>query len=237
MIAPTDITSLLPPPFRAIALRETGDAFAHACAVAAAEGAGTLVRTGRFDTIELALVLEPEEPLRLARRSFLVGMAAALAALRLHLPPEHGLTAVWPGDILVDGQPVGRGRLGWPDGADEGQVPDWLVFGLEINGARIEAPDGAPAAMSLEEAGFEDFDGGRFAADFCRQMLLAADRLTHDGVAAAAAPFLDLIDLGKAGSRAAIAENGDLMVAGFGAAAPERWALAPALAAAERRHG
>ena len=54
----------LPPPFRLVTLREVGDAFAHASAHAAEEGAGTLVYVGRFDLAEFAVVLEPDEPLR-----------------------------------------------------------------------------------------------------------------------------------------------------------------------------
>ena len=49
------------------------------------QGAGTLVYVGRFDLAEFAVVLEPEEPLRIARRTFYAGMAAladALAAMR-----------------------------------------------------------------------------------------------------------------------------------------------------------
>src|SRR5262245_39389354 len=45
----------LPPPFRLVTLREVGDAFAHAKAVAASEGAGTLVHVGRFDLAEFAV--------------------------------------------------------------------------------------------------------------------------------------------------------------------------------------
>src|SRR6516225_10882090 len=66
----------LPPPFRLVTLREVGDAFAHATAIAAEAGAGTLVWVGRFDLIEFALVVEPDEPLRTARRAFYAGMAA-----------------------------------------------------------------------------------------------------------------------------------------------------------------
>ncbi len=61
----------LPPPFRLVPLRETGDAFAHARTIASEEGAGALIRVGRFDVVEFAVVLEPEEPLRIARRAFL----------------------------------------------------------------------------------------------------------------------------------------------------------------------
>ena len=67
----------LPPPFRAVALREVGDAFAHATQIAADAGAGTLVHVGRFDLAEFAVVLEPEEPLRTARRALYAGLDRA----------------------------------------------------------------------------------------------------------------------------------------------------------------
>src|SRR5215475_6043932 len=66
----------LPPPFRLVTLREVGDAFAHATRVAAEEGAGTLVYVGRFDLAEFAVVLEPEEPLKTARRALYAGLTA-----------------------------------------------------------------------------------------------------------------------------------------------------------------
>ena len=81
----------LPPPFRAIALREAGDAMAHAVAVADTEGAGTLVHVGRFDVAEFALVLEPEEALRTARRVFYAGILALTDALAAH--PLRGAMA------------------------------------------------------------------------------------------------------------------------------------------------
>ena len=71
----------LPPGFRLVTLREVGDAFAHAKANAAELGAGTLVFVGRFDLAEFAVVLEPDEPLRTARRAFYAGIAALTDAL------------------------------------------------------------------------------------------------------------------------------------------------------------
>ena len=59
----------LPPPFTLVTLREVGDAFAHAVEIAPEQGAGTLVYVGRFDLAEFAVVLEPDEPLRTARRA------------------------------------------------------------------------------------------------------------------------------------------------------------------------
>ena len=50
----------LPPLYDVVPLRELGDAFAHACAIADDRGAGTLVWVRRFDLAEFAVVLEPE---------------------------------------------------------------------------------------------------------------------------------------------------------------------------------
>src|SRR5262244_1837191 len=122
----------LPPPFSAVRLREVGDAFAHAISIAADQGAGTLTYVGRFDLAEFAVVLEPEEPLRTARRALYVGMTALTDALLAHAPPEKPLEIDWPDAIRVDGGLVGGGRLAWPEGANEDEPPDWLVFGAMI---------------------------------------------------------------------------------------------------------
>src|SRR3546814_1205126 len=60
----------VPPPYDVVTLREVGDAFAHACAIAGESGAGTLVWVRRYDLAEFAVVLEPEETLAAARRAF-----------------------------------------------------------------------------------------------------------------------------------------------------------------------
>src|SRR5437588_9522997 len=109
----------LPPPFRLVTLREVGDAFAHAVTIAAEAGAGTLVWVGRFDLVEFAVVLEPDEPLRAARRAFYAGLAALADALAAHAPPEKSIDFVWPDAVRVDGGLVGGARLAWPAGARE----------------------------------------------------------------------------------------------------------------------
>src|ERR1039458_6437548 len=82
----------LPPPFTLVRLRELGDAFAHAASIAAEQGAGTLVYVGRFDLAEFAVVLEPDEPLRLARRAVYADMAALVGALAAPAQPETAIT-------------------------------------------------------------------------------------------------------------------------------------------------
>ena len=79
----------LPPPFTLVRLRESRDSFAHAIDIADESGAGTLTYVGRFDLAEFAVVLEPGEPLRTARRAFYAGMLALTDALRAYAPPEN----------------------------------------------------------------------------------------------------------------------------------------------------
>src|ERR1043166_9064813 len=100
--------------------------------IAPEAGAGTLVYVGRFDLAEFAVVLEPDEPLRTARRAIYLGMTALLDALLAYSPPEKAVESGWPDAIHVDGGLVGGGRLGWPPGAAEDEPPDWLVFGAMI---------------------------------------------------------------------------------------------------------
>src|SRR5215471_3145250 len=129
VIAPFAPVLDLPPPFRAIALREVGDAFAQAKLIAAEAGAGTLVHVGRFDLVEFAVVLEPEEALRTARRVLYAGLNALADALAACAPPEKPISFDWPDAIRIDGGLLGGARLAWPAGVDEDAPPPWLVFG------------------------------------------------------------------------------------------------------------
>src|SRR5689334_5277009 len=160
----------LPPPFRLVALREVGDAFTHAMAVAPQQGAGTLVYVGRFDLAEFAVVLEPEEPLRTARRAFFAGMTALADALAVHAPPEKPITFDWPDAIRVDGGLIGGGRLGWPAGADEDADPPWLVFGGMIRTVAMgeSEPGLHPLSSALEQEGFDDASSERLVESFAR---------------------------------------------------------------------
>jgi len=103
----------LPPVFRLVTLREAGNAFDHAKRIAAKEGAGTLVWVRRFDLVEFALVIEPDEPLRAARRTLYAGLAALADALAVHAPPERLIAFDWPATVFVEGAEV-RSLLGSP---------------------------------------------------------------------------------------------------------------------------
>src|SRR5438105_4277985 len=158
----------LPPAFRLVSLREVGDAFARAQEIAADEGAGTLVWVGRFDLVEFAVVLEPDEPLRAARCAFYAGMAALADALAVHAPPEKPIAFDWPDAVRVDRGLVGGGRLAWPADAREEAPPPWLVFGATVR--TVALSDGTsglrPIEAALEDEGFDDLGSGRLVESF-----------------------------------------------------------------------
>jgi biotin-(acetyl-CoA carboxylase) ligase len=168
----------LPPPFRLMALREAGDAFGHACAHAVELGAGTLVFVGRFDLAEFAVVLEPEEALASARRSFYAGMTALADALSALAPPETPITIEWPDRLEVGRGLVGGGRLGWPPRADEQARPDWLVFGAVIRLVPMRSGKAALPSRwtSLADEGFEEVGAERLIEGFARHLMVAIDR-------------------------------------------------------------
>jgi hypothetical protein len=168
----------LPPPFRLVALREADDAFAHACTHAAELGAGTLVFVGRFDLVEFAVVLEPEEALAAARCALYAGMMALTDALAALAPAETPITIEWPDRLEVGNGFVGGGRLGWPQPADERERPDWLVFGAVI---RLVSAGSRKAVFhslstSLADEGFVEVGAERLVEGFARHLMAAIDR-------------------------------------------------------------
>jgi hypothetical protein len=203
----------LPPPYSLVTLRESGDAFAHACRIAQEAGAGTLVWVRRFDLIEFAVVLEPDEPLHDARRAFYCGMNALSDAIAAYCPPEREITFEWPGTVIFNGARVGGGRLGWPDGCAEYEVPDWLVFSAMITAAWVGLadPGAMPAATTLEEEGFEA-DGPALVESFARYLMLGFDSLSAQGFDAVADRYLARLAIRKAGERRGIDRNGDLLI-------------------------
>jgi hypothetical protein len=173
----------LPPAFHEVTLREAGDAFGHACKIAGKEGAGTLVWVRRFDIVEFAVVLEPEEPLAAARRALYTCLCALFDALAVHAPPEKLIQFVWPDAILVDGGLVAGVRLGWPKHADEKIQPAWLVFGAMVRTAILGAgePGARPQSAALEEEGFDELGSGRLIETFARHLMVWIDVFQQEG--------------------------------------------------------
>jgi hypothetical protein len=222
----------LPPAFRLVTLREVGDAFAHARAHAAELGAGTLVFVGRFDLAEFAVVLEPEEPLRTARRAFYAGMAALGDALVAHAPPETPLAFTWPDAIHINQGLVGGGQLAWPDGPED-QPPPWLVFGGMVRTVSMAVGDPGlrPLSAALEDEGFDDLGSGQLVESFARHLMVQLDAWQEFGFSETAKNYLARLKPEK-GLRRDLDETGDLLLRHTGKIDVERRRLVPALATA-----
>jgi hypothetical protein len=220
----------LPPPFTPVRLREMGDAFSHAIALAPEKGAGTLVHVGRFDLAEFALVLEPEEPLRTARRALYAGMVALVDALAVVAEPETAIDIAWPDAILVNGGLVGGGRLAWPEDASEDEVPPWLVFGAMIRTASVGGaePGANPLITTLDEEGFTDTMTNHLVESFARNFMVAVDAWQESGFGAVARRYIERLPREK-GLRRDFGDNGDLLVRRIASAQAERNALMPQL--------
>ena len=199
------------------------------------QGAGTLVHVGRFDLAEFALVLEPEEPLRAARRALLRRHGGAGRRARRHAPPETPIDIEWPDAIYVNLGLVGGGRLAWPRRRGEDEVPPWLVFGAMIRTVSMtgDEPGARSDVTALEEEGFaRHHRRATLIESFARQFHGA--RSTPGRRAASARWRRDYL---RAACRAAkalrrdIDDNGDLLRAPRSPARSSATQLLPALAA------
>jgi biotin-(acetyl-CoA carboxylase) ligase len=220
----------LPPVFNAVRLREVGDAFAHAQTIAAKSGAGTLVHVGRFDLVEFALVLEPEEPLRGARRVFYAGMVALTDALAAHAAPETAIGIEWPDALYVNYGLVGGARLAWPKRAGEEEIPPWLVFGAMIRMVSMTGVEAGvnPSSTALEEEGFGEVSADRLIESFSRHFMVAVDAWQESGFAVVMREYVQRLPREK-GRRGDIDESGDLLLRSAGGSS-ERKSLVQALA-------
>ena len=223
---------VLPPPFTLVRLRELGDAFVHAQSIAEKQGAGTLVYVGRFDLVEFALVLEPDEPLRQARRAFYAGMTALAEAVAAHAAPESGVGIEWPDTLTVNLGMIGGGQLAWPQGANEDEPPPWLVFGGMIRTVSLsDAESGlTPLITALEAEGFDEGSSDLLVGSFARNFMYVLDSWHESGFGAVAKSYLARLPR-ESGLRRDIDDNGDLLVRRMGKTDVERQALLPRLAA------
>lgn len=221
----------LPPGFRVVTLREVGDAFEHAMQIAPKEGAGTIVWARRFDLVDFAVVLEPEEPLAAARRAIYAGVAALADALSALAPPERMVVIDWPDVIFVDGALVGGARLGWPKGAEEKAIPPWLVFGAMVRTVVMAPgePGSRPHTSGLEEEGFDDLAPGRLVESFARYFMVAIDAWQEAGFRPIAESYLQRIPADEPLERS-IDGAGDLLIRRKGKLEVEKKKLVPALA-------
>jgi biotin-(acetyl-CoA carboxylase) ligase len=213
-----------------VRLRESHDAFAHAIEIAEKSGAGTLTYVGRFDLAEFAVVLEPGEPLRTARRVFYAGMLALTDALRAYAPPNKEITIDWPDQIRVDGGLVGGGRLGWPSSAKEHEPPRWLVFGAMMRTVTMTDREAGvyPLASALDQEGFGEAGAVQVTESFARHLMRALDAWQTEGFEGIAREFMSRLSHERQ-TMHEIADNGDLLTRRIGADVTDRRDLRKAL--------
>jgi hypothetical protein len=189
----------LPPAFSWIAPPAGIAVHDFASRIAPQLGAGTLTSRAGETVLELAVVLEPEEPLREARRAILTCMAALAAAIGACAPPEKPVTLIYPDVIAFDAARLGGGRLAWPDGCGDDDVPDWLVFSAMLIASKAHAGDPGltPDSTALDEEGFEPGAPDAMVEAFARYLLLAFDDLRDRGFAASSEAYRRWIPDGR----------------------------------------
>ena len=214
----------LPPGFTFVGPRAGVAVHDFACEITPHLGAGTLTGRAGEHVVELAVVLEPEEPLRAARRAVLVCMAALADAVGAWAPPEKPVTAAYPDILAFDGGRIGGGRLGSPSNCDEDDVPDWLVFSAMIIASKQHAGDPGltPDTTALDEEGFEPEASDGIVEAFARYLLLGFDAVRDRGFEMWSEAYLRRV-VGSEGARLDAA--GDFWTGGG-----DRIELAPVLA-------
>ena len=222
-----------PPGFTAIALPEAGDAYGHARAIASQEGAGTLVWVDRPDVAEFAVVLEPDAPLSDSRKSLFMGMNALLQAVAAHCPPERAVTFDWPDALRFNAGLIGGGRLGWPQGCAEDEVPDWLIFGASVRVALpgLMEPGEAPDSAALEDEGFAGSGPTAIIESFARFLMLQVDLWHSAGYGPILADFARRLTMREDEATRSLTEDGDLRLSDVAGIGERVIALRPALTA------
>ena len=182
----------LPPVYRLFIAGIEDSARVMAIGLAPNRGAGTLVVRAHPALVDLAVVLEPDDVLRTARRAFFACMAALGDAFASHAPPEKPLIFGWPATLLCDGARIGGGRMDTPAGTDDNERPDWLVFSAQITIRHEDTFDAGlyPHSTTLENEGFESLTANPYIESFTRHLMTHIDLMQHKGFRPVAEAYL-----------------------------------------------
>ena len=176
------------------------------------------------------VVLEPEEPLRTARRAFYAGMAALIDALAATAQPETSLQVDGRTRSMSTCGLVGGGRSPWPEGA--GEDDDSALAGVRRHDPhRVDGRRGAgrnPLITALDEEGFADTLSSHLVESFARNLMVAVDAWHESGFGAVAKTYLERLPREK-DVRRDIDDNGDLLIRRMAKAKIERRELLPLL--------
>jgi BirA family biotin operon repressor/biotin-[acetyl-CoA-carboxylase] ligase len=184
---PLELPGTLPPlpsVFTPHALPASADAMAAAMALAAGQGAGTLVWAEAADRIDAAVVLEPETALEAARPALLAAANAMADALVVLGPPEIPVTLRWPATLLVNGGEVGQAVLAVSPGAAAEAVPDWIVVGVRLRMGQVDGaePGLQPGRTVLFEEGFGEIPVPELVAAWARHLMAGLSEWQSDSI-------------------------------------------------------
>jgi hypothetical protein len=184
---------ILPPPYSPRRI-EAGDVLEEALRLAPEEGAGTLVWRHGGGVLAFAVVLEPEQALAQARMAFFAGMCALGDALAAHCAPDRPVRFGWPDAIVYDAARLGGARFAAPEACAETDVPDWMIFAVELIAERdhLVDPGAFPESTSLKEEEFEPAED--ILASFASYLMLWFDRWAHQGLQVMVAHYLERLD-------------------------------------------
>jgi BirA family transcriptional regulator, biotin operon repressor / biotin---[acetyl-CoA-carboxylase] ligase len=146
-------------------------------------GAGDTLWLQDLAQVDLAIVLEPDDPLDKSIQMLPLAVAAAGDCLSTLTPPQVGLQFRWPGTLLLNGADVGACALTAPDNCEAAAVPAWMVlnFALRFSFDETFEPGSTPGVTSLVEEGGEELSTADVLESFSRHFLSLLDTWSNDG--------------------------------------------------------
>jgi hypothetical protein len=126
--------------------------------------------------------------------AFFAGMCALGDALAAHCAPDRPVRFGWPDTIIYDAARLGGARFAAPEDCAETDVPDWMVFAVELIAERdhLVDPGAYPESTSLKEEEFEPAED--ILASFASYLMLWFDRWQHQGLQAMVEHYLARLD-------------------------------------------
>lgn len=177
----------LPPLLRAVDVPAGQDVLAKAVAVAKNTEVGTVFYSQRVDSMQIAVRLEPDVPVRNAGQmlfAMMIGLGDAVGALA---PPEMAVTYQLPGYLLLNRGRAGLVRLAIDPLAGPDDVPDWMIVSAEL---RLESEEEeqtewlkavGPEQTTMAEEGGGFISRTRLVESCCRHFLAWVNRWQDDG--------------------------------------------------------
>ncbi len=166
-----------PPLLTGVPVKGRPGPFESACSVADEGGAdpGSVFWARDTSVCSAAIVLAPEVAASQAMQMLYTAMVAFGDAFGAIAPPELGLFYRWPATFMVNAAQIGRLRVGLPPDARAGDVPRWLVVGVEVaisNIKRDHEPGDDLEFTTLFDEGCGDLDRTQLIESFCRHFLV-----------------------------------------------------------------